>query len=240
MILEISSWVAEGLFGAIVHGGRRLRLLFTLAASSIGLAIVCAIVAENLPNQKPLLNIVAGILGVIGAMLIIGIAGYQRVLIASEHQEVIKRVEERVREHPNEPQAAWELARIKLEIYLNRNLAQIRWIFFRCLLVITAGFIVIGYGTIQVYKSPDNFQPSIVVTLAGIIVEFIAATFLLIYKSTMEQARDYVNILERINAVGMSVQILESMESDDTGLRDKTRAEIAAGLLSLYGLTRGK
>ena len=84
------------------------------------------------------------------------------------------------------------------------------------------------------YKSPDNFQPSIVVALSGIIVEFIAATFLLIYKSTMEQARDYVNILERINAVGMSVQILDSIESDD-GLRDKTRAEIASGLLSLYG-----
>jgi hypothetical protein len=108
------------------------------------------------------------------------------------------------------------------------------------LIVITAGFVIIGYGVIQVYKLTDNIQPSIIVTLSGVIVEFIAATFLLIYKSTMEQARDFVNILERINAVGMSVQILESIESDDTGLRDKTRAEIALGLLSLYGSVKSK
>ncbi|MCI0488320.1 MAG: hypothetical protein L0229_17155 [Blastocatellia bacterium] len=240
MILDISSWIVDSLFGAVVHGGRRVRLLFSLAAITIALAIISLILAENIPEQKRLLNIIGGILGVIGAILILSIAGYQRALVATERQKIINKVEERVREHPNEPQAAWELARIKLESYLNRNLMQIRWIFFLTLLVITVGFVIIGYGTVQVYKSPENFQPSIVVTLSGVIVEFIAATFLLIYKSTMEQARDYVNILERINAVGMSVQILDSIESDDTGLRDKTRADIASGLLTLYGSVKNK
>jgi len=107
-------------------------------------------------------------------------------------------------------------------------------------MVMLAGFVIIGYGVFRVYESPDNFKPSIVVTMSGVIVEFIAATFLLIYRSTMEQAKDYVNILERINAVGMSVQILDSVESNDSGLRDKTRAEIAMGLLTLYGSVKSK
>ncbi len=102
------------------------------------------------------------------------------------------------------------------------------------------GFIIIGYGVIRVYQSPDNFRPSIVVTVSGVVVEFIAATFLLIYRSTMEQAKEYVNILERINAVGMSVQILDNVEGNDPGLRDKTRAEIAMELLKLYGSVKNK
>ena len=62
-------------------------------------------------------------------------------------------------------------------------------------------------------------------------VEFIAATFLLIYRSTMEQAKDYVAMLERINAVGMSAQLLETLPDDK---RDETQAEIAKSLLLMY------
>ena len=100
------------------------------------------------------------------------------------------------------------------------------------------GFVIVGYGVVRVYQSPENLKPSIVVTLSGVLVEFIATTFLLIYRSTMEQAKDYVTILERINAVGMSVQILESIETDVDNLRDKTRAQVARDLLSLYGLVK--
>jgi len=152
----------------------------------------------------------------------------------TEKEIVIQKVEERFRTHPNEPQVAWELARVKLESYLNRNLAQVAWIFFLTLFVMLTGFVIIGYGAVRAYQSPEHFKPSIIVTLAGLIVEFLGATFLFVYKSTMEQARDYVNILERINAVGMSVQILDSIKSDDTGLSDKTRAEMALALLSLH------
>lgn len=143
------------------------------------------------------------------------------------------KVEQRAREHPDQPSAAWDLARVKLESYLNRNLRQVHWIFILTLLVMTAGFVIIGYGVYHVYQSPESFNPSIVVTVSGILVEFIAATFLLIYRSTMDQARSYVSMLEKINAVGMSIQILDTMKSGDT---DKFRAQLAMELLSLYGV----
>jgi hypothetical protein len=99
-------------------------------------------------------------------------------------------------------------------------------------MVMFAGFAILGYGIYRVYASPESFKPSVVVTVSGVIVEFIAATILLIYRSTMEQARSYVAMLEKINAVGMSIQILDLMKTGDT---DKVRADLAMALLSLYG-----
>lgn len=227
--------IGSHLFRAIVRGGVRHRLLFSLATISVTFAIVSESLTTILGYSW--LRSLAVVFGVIGGLLILGIAAYQQALEESEREQIVQRAEERVKEHPNEPQLAWDLARIKLESYLNRNLIHIRWIFFLTLIVMFAGFVIIGYGILRVYQLPENFKPSIIVTLSGVIVEFIAATFLIVYRSTMEQAREYVNILERINAVGMSVQILESIEDTGTGLRDKTRAEIAKGLLSLYGST---
>jgi len=237
---EIFTSLIVDFFKALMRGGKGIRLLASIAAISIVIAIIAATLAANFAGQSAWLNTVAGVLGVIAGATILGIGSYERAFAVRERERVIHRVEERVREHPDEPTAAWDLARLKLESYLNRNLLQIHLIFFLTLMVMLAGFVIIGYGVFRVYESPDNFKPSIVVTMSGVIVEFIAATFLLIYRSTMEQAKDYVNILERINAVGMSVQILDSVESNDSGLRDKTRAEIAMGLLTLYGSVKSK
>jgi hypothetical protein len=51
----------------------------------------------------------------------------------------------------------------------------------------------------------------------------------------MEQAQNYVTVLERINAVGMSVQILDSIEATEVRLRNHTKADLAKKLLSMYG-----
>lgn len=193
----IVSNLASGLISALISAGKGMRQLVYISGVLAGLAIISLLIGKNFPNYSKLFETISAVFGVIAAFLILGISLYQQAISTSEQQKIILRVEERVREHPKETQAAWELARIKLESYLTRNLSQIRWIFFLCLLVMTTGFVIIGYGITQVYKSPQNFNPSIVVTISGVIVEFIAASFLLIYKSTMEQARDYVNILER-------------------------------------------
>lgn len=95
-----------------------------------------------------------------------------------------------------------------------------------------AGFGIIIYGIYYVYSG--NLNASIVTISSGLIIEFIGGSFLIIYKSTMQQAKEYVNVLERINAVGMSVQILGSIRSEDSKLQDQTRADIAKQLLELY------
>jgi hypothetical protein len=55
---------------------------------------------------------------------------------------------------------------------------------------------------------------------------------MVIYRSTMSQANEYVSVLERINTVGMAMQILDSMADGKSELKDTTRAQIIALLLS--------
>ncbi|MDN3585668.1 hypothetical protein QWY86_03250 [Pedobacter aquatilis] len=177
----------------------------------------------------------------IGAFVLcyLSIIAYQTFKDEQTAEKEIKTKEAELRANPEDTQTAWDLARIKLESYLNRNISQVRWIFIWTVIVMLTGFGLIIYGIIRVYESPANFQPSVLVTIAGLLTEFVGVTFLIIYKSTMSQAKDYVNVLERINAVGMSIQILETVDKSSALLKDTTKAELAKELLKLYGRGTG-
>ncbi|UCF20934.1 MAG: hypothetical protein JSU87_05910 [Gemmatimonadota bacterium] len=233
MIEDIPS--LAGLFRlAWRRGGPRSRI--AIIASLAGIAgaflLIAMIHAALLPFEP--WNRRAFVLLLLAVICLLFVAGVQAALLESERNETIERAEQRLRESPGEPLAAWDLARVKLESYLNRNLKHIRWIFGWTVLVMLVGFVVIGYGIVRVYEAPENLGPSVVATLSGVLIEFIGATFLVLYRSTLAQAKDFVNVLERINAVGMSVQILDQIEDHESNLRDETRAEIAKSLLSLY------
>jgi hypothetical protein len=228
--LSLLSRIGKG----VINGPRKIKALFLIALIFILSAIIITTLVESLIIQR-FFNIVAGVLGGIGALCILVIYAYQTNLEETEARAEIKKVEDRVKEHPNEPTAAWDLARIKLENYLNRNLTQIQWIFVWTVIVMIAGFCIIGYGIVKAYEPQTKITASVVTAASGVIVEFIGATFLIIYKSTMQQAKDYVTVLERINAVGMSVQILESISKEEIKLQDSTKADLAKKLLELYG-----
>lgn len=173
-------------------------------------------------------------LGLFIACLII-IVTIQTIEDEEAIEKEIKEKEADLKANPEDSQTAWDLARIKLESYLNRNIKQVKWIFIWTVVVMLVAFAMICYGIYKIYESPNNFQPSIVATVAGLITEFVAVTFLVIYRSTMAQAKDYVNVLERINAVGMSIQVIETLSKDSDALKDATKAELAKDLLKLYG-----
>lgn len=234
-IIEItSSSIFTRIVKAVIKGSKKLKLLFIIAL----LFVMAAIVIAALVDSKLLPEIytsISGSFGVIAGIFIFGIYGYQINEEETEAKEEIKKVEDKIKENSNETTAAWELGRIKLERYLNRNLTQVQWIFIWTVIVMIAGFIIIGYGIIKVYEGDARLNAAILTTISGLIVEFIGASFLLVYKSTMQQAKDYVTVLERINAVGMSVQILDSISKNETKLQDQTKAEIAKKLLEFYG-----
>ncbi len=217
---------------AALTGSRWLRVTFFTASAVLFLGIGLLIAGASLAWAEPWKQGVPVGLMAVSSLTILGIGAYRRAVASTARERVIREVEERARQSPDEPQAAWDLARLTLESYLSRNLRQVQWIFGLTVLVMLAGFGIIAYGIAQVYRSPETLKPSIVVTTSGILVEFIAATLLFVYRSTMEQARSYVGMLEKINAVGMSIQILDKMKSGDT---DKFRARLAMRLLSLYG-----
>jgi glucan phosphoethanolaminetransferase (alkaline phosphatase superfamily) len=215
-------------------GSRRIRLALLVAA-------VLAIVAFTLlmmvdayllaPRARP----IASTLFVAASLIVLTIYARQRSLRQAEGEKKIEQVERRYDEHPTEPKAAWDLARVKLELYLNRNLSQVTAIFWLTSFVMIVGFSLIGIGVWLIYRKPSELAPSALAAISGIVVNVIGATFLSIYRATMQQAKDYVTMLERINAVGMSVQILESIDPAKGDLKAGATADLAKQLLTIYG-----
>lgn len=214
-----------------IRGNRSVRLAIGLGA---GLAAAAGILWFVWNEHR-----IAAFCGVSAALLVTGALEYQKALERSERAERIVEIEREVERNPDKAKPAWDLASAKLEEYVARNLSQVAWIFVLVLIVMTIGFTIIGWGIYKVFSS-QSIGPSIVAAVSGIVVEFIAATFLLIYRSTMEQAKDYVAMLERINAVGMSAQLLESIEDADPKVRDKARVELAGSLLQMYSQSQHK
>jgi nitrate reductase gamma subunit len=147
---------------------------------------------------------------------------------AKKANEEIKHAESRVEAEPEKAKPAWDLARATLESYFNRNLSQIASIFWLSVFVMIIGFGVIIVGVFEAMNTPSAVVPAALATAAGIITEFIGATFLFIYRSTIQQATDYSKTLERINSVGMAMQILDTMPDKTQGsdLKSKTKARL--------------
>jgi TRADD-N domain-containing protein len=158
---------------------------------------------------------------------------YGDITKSLQKEDQIKEKEKEVERHPEKTKAAWDLAQEKLEHYLNRNLSQVRSIYWLCILVMLIGFGFVGYGVYIVYDNPESMNPSILSAVSGILISFLGGSFLFIYKSTMTQAKEYVAMLERINAVGMSLQILDTLDGK-IELKEKSKAEIAKELLKIY------
>lgn len=142
------------------------------------------------------------------------------------YQEKITQAESKIQNEPEKARPAWDLARITLEAYFNRNLSQVSSIFWLSVAVMGGGFIIIFFGINQAIKTPDAVAPAVIATLSGVVTEFIGATFLFVYRSTVQQAINYSKTLERINSVGMAMQILDTMpdEVKAEDLKSKTKA----------------
>lgn len=144
----------------------------------------------------------------------------------------IKALQLRAEHQPDKVSFAWDLARAKLEDYLDRNLEQVKWIFWVAVGAMLVGFTFMLYAVARSTVRPDLLSSSYVAAISGVITEFIAVTFMVIYRSTIQSAGAYVAVLERINTVGMAVQILDSISGDNEQLKNATRAEIVRLLLT--------
>jgi hypothetical protein len=154
-----------------------------------------------------------------------------RILSLEEAKASIERAEQKVEREPTKVKPAWDLARVKLEAYFDRNLFQVNQVFWLATAMMVVGFAFVLAAVVMSLNHPDVTPASKVAALSGIIAQFIGATFLVIYRSTMAQANEFMSVLERINTVGMAVQVLDSIP-DSNALKDKTRAEIVELLLS--------
>jgi hypothetical protein len=150
--------------------------------------------------------------------------------VRRKSDQKIADVEENAKQNPGKVKFAWDVARVKLEAYFDRNLIQVNLVFWVAVFVMMVGFTFVLAGIVLSYAQPKLWTTSLVAGVSGIITQFIGATFMVIYRSTMAQANEYMGILERINSVGMAVQMLDSLP-EQSELKNDTRAAIAKLLL---------
>ncbi|CAO4186154.1 TRADD-N-associated membrane domain-containing protein [Methylorubrum aminovorans] len=169
-----------------------------------------------------------------GILEILLISSYGHIIEARRKSDQIVKIETAAREHPDQPQLAWDAARARLENYLDRNLGQLGYIFWLTVFVMMVGFGMIIFGIIKAYDDPERMPASAIAATSGVFISFIGGSFLLVYRYILDQAKSYVTVLERINAVGMAVQVLGSISDDDRVLRNQSTAALAKQLLHLY------
>ena len=183
----------------------------------------------------PKLATAVGVTGfVAGAFYGLVVISYQRFLLRQKKEQVEEDAEKEARANPQVSKFAWDAARRKFESYLDRNLSQVSSIYRVVVSAMIVGGVLIGIGVWRAIVAPAELTGPLLPAVSGVILQFIAGTFLVIYRATMEQATRHVEVLERINAVGMSISILDAIEGDPA-VRNSARVEIARELLGLYG-----
>ena len=171
---------------------------------------------------------VVGAAVAIFAALLGVVKGWREAKANEVTNKKIQQAETNLEQQPERAKPAWDLARVTLESYFNRNLSQVASIFWLSVVVMLIGFVILVWGISMAFKSSTVVVPAAIASAAGILTEFIGATFLFIYRSTIQQAINYSRTLERINSVGMAMQILDTMadqvNADD--LKSKTKANL--------------
>jgi putative ubiquitin-RnfH superfamily antitoxin RatB of RatAB toxin-antitoxin module len=172
--------------------------------------------------------VIIGFVGFFATMGMIGITSFINEQVNRERQKRTEELEKKA-----DARAAWDLARLKLEEYFDRNLQQVKMIFYVAIGVMATGFVIVVWGLHEaVDGTRNNVDIARIASAAGIITQFIGLTFMAIYRSTMLQATQYVSVLENINTVGMAVGILDVMKEGNGDLKDVTRVEIVRMLLA--------
>lgn len=149
---------------------------------------------------------------------------------SKEVRRRLARAQEEASEHPDNLEYSWNLASATLQDYLERNVSQVKWIFNVSVIAMFFGLGVIAYGACVTIA--QDTQKGLITVLGGVFAQFISATFLWVYRSTVSQAKSYVTILERITNLGIAMQVLKGMGDRSPTERTAVETEIIRRLIS--------
>jgi hypothetical protein len=216
--------MADKSFVRYVVGGTLLFSAFLAAAYfAIGTFADATALKSGLTPDKVSILVTTGSLVFATVGTIYAIINLNQARRAS--RERIEKIEIKAEQAPEKAKFAWELASAKLEAYFDRNLSQVYSIFIVAITVMAVGFGFMLWGVTIASRNPEH-NTAWIAAVSGIITEFIGVTFMVIYRSTMSQANSFMQVLERINTVGMAVQILDSIPESEIKLKNSTRAEL--------------
>jgi len=234
---------SDSLLNTLVRNlGKQLRekygTRFTIACLVLGtIGVTMIIIAMSLLNfvASDKRQFVFGVMigGLLLAMFAAQLAGIDQPTQIIE--ERLENAEKEVRDKPDAVRPVWELARTRLELYIRSNHHHLNWIFWITVLSMVGGFIIISYGVVYTMRNPAALKPSLLTIGSGVLVEFIAATFLVIHRETSRLAQGYFQTLERMTNVGMCITLLERIPEENAAARLEAQKDMISRILEAPG-----
>jgi hypothetical protein len=172
----------------------------------------------------------ASIVFMLGTLLVITFVRQVNFELRRQNEaefEKVATLQDRVAQEPEKAKPAWDLAQARLEEYFARNLAQVRIVFAISVVTMALGFVVMLGGAVLGFFGLNQGQ-TYLASVGGMITQLIGATFIVMYRSIITQSIQYTKTLERINAVGMAVQILDTIPetAHEHDLKSKTKSDL--------------
>lgn len=186
----------------------------------------CEIIKENIGFEEDIRKTANRFMGYsIGALIFFTLIIFQPFDDKKEQQEEIKKEE---KEQPDKIKPTWEYGKVELMEQLEVTKKQIRITFWCSLIAIIFGLVLIFKIIITQNLDKDI---SILGIIGGVIVEFIGATFLFMYKSLISQLNENLKILERLNFVGIGIKILDTLESENKEEVNSAKMKLAQQII---------
>ena len=159
----------------LLPSGARKAFVFSFAVYAIGFLGAIAAFGGILGLERPeMVGVPSAVLCIAGLIASTGMIHASRRLA---DEEKVEAAEERARDNPERNQYTWEVARLKLESYLDRNLRQMSAIFYLCVFVMIFGMSLVGIGIWQAIADPAKEILPILSSVSGIVVQVIGAHF---------------------------------------------------------------
>jgi hypothetical protein len=237
---SIPETLTEGAMYGFRTWGWRYLLAFLWAPLIPGLVGAIIGYATGHGDREHIVNGAA--IGFAAAELFVVLVGTaaQQAAIDARISKRIEDAEQIATREPERAKPAWDVARITLDAYFSRNLGQISMIFALSVVVMLVGFSVMIWGVAKAFSDSKAFPAATVATSAGVLTQFIGGSFLLVYRSAIRQAMMYSATLERMNSVGMAMQILDTMtDPSEKDLASATKAELVKLLIKQVANAKG-
>ncbi|HXP93467.1 MAG TPA: hypothetical protein VN905_08335 [Candidatus Binatia bacterium] len=145
----------------------------------------------------------------------------------------LRRAGEAVNEPTQQIYSTWDVALGTLENFWNTNKVQNGQVFVLSVGATVLGFLVLIVSIVLKAFNIGQSQDDIAI-IAGVLSQFIGATLLIVYRSTVSQSSRFAEALERILTAGMSAAIVETIEGSEPeviAVRNKYRGEVAIEIL---------
>jgi hypothetical protein len=134
----------------------------------------------------------------------------------------------------------------KLQRYYEINLSHARWSFWASLGSVIVGLLTLLGGVFMLY-SKSSIEPGVVSTIAGVLSEFIAASFFYLYNKNLQQLNYFYEKLIKFQdtywAMGLVGHLPENQRADmyktiisNLIMRNEPRSEMSPELVTALSL----